>query len=153
MCEELRNINWEPLYLCTNVNTAWSFYKDKLTNIFNKHAPVFDKRVKGRLCPWMTTDIRVLMTDRGKALRYARKTNKACDWTAYKKLRNKCTNAVNMVKFNSNKKLLEENSDKPRKFWQTIKNIMPCKSKGTVLKLTLMFKNLTYYAISFQTLQ
>ncbi|XP_057290193.1 uncharacterized protein LOC130612869 [Hydractinia symbiolongicarpus] len=28
-------------------------------------------------------------------------------------------------------KLLEENSDKPRKFRQTIKNIMPCKSKGT----------------------
>ncbi|XP_057305630.1 uncharacterized protein LOC130646135 [Hydractinia symbiolongicarpus] len=104
---------------------------NKVTNIFNKHAPVIDKRVKGRLCPWMTTDIRVLMTDRDKALRYARKTNKACDWTAYKKLRNKCTYAVNMAKFNSNKKLLEENSDKPRKFWQTIKNIMPCKSKGT----------------------
>ena len=57
MCKELKEINWEPLYAYTDVNAAWCFIKDKLTTVFNRHAPFIEKQVKDRFCPWLSTEI------------------------------------------------------------------------------------------------
>ena len=51
MCKELKEINWEPLYAYTDVNAACCFIKDKLTTVFNRHAPFIEKRVKDRFSP------------------------------------------------------------------------------------------------------
>ena len=51
MCKELKEINWKPLYAYTDVNDAWCFIKDKLTTVFNRHAPFIEEQVKDRFCP------------------------------------------------------------------------------------------------------
>ena len=53
----MKEVDWRPLYSITNVNTAWLFIKKVLLNTFNQHAPLIEKRIKGRFCPWLTADI------------------------------------------------------------------------------------------------
>ena len=127
---DLKDVDWEPLYSISDVNNAWLFIKDSLLNAFDKHAPIIRKRVKGRFCPWLTAEIRQKMNNRDKLLRKARKTQNETDWNNYRKLRNNCTNDIRLAKSNFNQNLLAENSKHPRKFWQTIKQIFPVKSKS-----------------------
>jgi len=58
MLLDLRNVDWQPLYsLNNNVNQAWNFLKLNLQTIYDKPAPMHEKRIKGRNCPWLTNDI------------------------------------------------------------------------------------------------
>ena len=84
MYKKLKKINWEPLYAYTDVNVAWCFISDKLTTVFNKHAPFIGKQVKDRFCPWLSTEIHQQMNNRDKARMKAHKTNNKTDWNFYK---------------------------------------------------------------------
>ena len=122
MCGDLKGHNWEQLYLISDVNNAWNFIKDILSNTFNKHAPMINKRVKGNFCPWLTSHIKALMNERDKKLRKAQKTKKEVDWSTYRNLRNECTRKMRLARSNYNRNLLGENVNQPRKFWKVIKN-------------------------------
>ncbi len=68
------------------------------------------------------------MDDRDKRLRKARRSKNETDWVAYKHLRNHCTNLIKRSKASFHRNLLAENIGNPRKFWSTIKTIVPSKS-------------------------
>ena len=46
----------------------------------------------------------------------------------YMTLRNKCNKKIKKVKSNHHKKVLNDNINKPKKFWSQIKNVFPGKS-------------------------
>ena len=46
-----------------SANDALLFFKSTLIDIFQKHAPEFDKKVRGKPSPWFTRDIRIKMID------------------------------------------------------------------------------------------
>ena len=75
MNEDLSKINWQPIYNCKNVSNALELFYSTLKNVFDQHAPFIEKRVKVRKCPWLTSEIRRKMSDRGKLLRKARINN------------------------------------------------------------------------------
>ncbi len=50
MRDDLRKADWEGFYNLKNVNDVWRFLKNHLTDIFNKHAPIITKKVRGKLC-------------------------------------------------------------------------------------------------------
>ena len=129
MAEELQNTNWNELYSCISVHDAWKIIKAKLSEVFDRHAPMIEKRVKGRYCPWLTTENRGLMNQRDAALRKAQKSKRKNDRDMYKHLKNCCTNSIRDAKSNYKKNLLHENIRQPRKFWQIIKELMPVKVK------------------------
>ena len=53
---------------------------DPRLEIFEKHAPPIEKRVKGRPCPWMNNELKTTLNRRDVLLRRARKTNEDADW-------------------------------------------------------------------------
>ena len=116
---------FEPLFHINNVNKAWLFVCNILTNCFDKHAPVITKRVKGTFAPWLNSEIKKLMNNRDKMLRKFRKTNDNNHWDEYKRLRNSCTAKLRNAKSDYHQSLLTENRNNPRKFWQEIKSIFP----------------------------
>ena len=69
------------------------------------------------------------MVERDWLLKKARKSNAEIDWSKYKRQRNRVNNLVKMNKNRYYKDLLKENSSNPKKFWSTIKEIFPNKSK------------------------
>ena len=106
------------------------YFTSSLQLVFETHAPHIEKRVKGRPCPWLDIDTKKLMNRRDQTLRKARKSKSNDDWKSYKILRNKCNKKIKKTKSNHHKKVLNDNINKPNKFWSQIKNVFPGKSQS-----------------------
>ena len=44
---------WTQVFSQNNVNDAWQQMKTIMSNIMNKHAPLVERRIKGRSCLWL----------------------------------------------------------------------------------------------------
>ncbi|CAB4037008.1 Hypothetical predicted protein [Paramuricea clavata] len=91
-----------------------------------------EKMVRGRDCPWLTTEIKSKIKERDFFLRKARKSEMTTDWLAYKKLRNTVTQDIRRSKANYNRSLFSENINSPTQFWNQIKKCYPAKEKKLV---------------------
>ena len=107
-----------------------SNFKTKFTEVTNKHAPLIEKKVRGRETPWLSNEIKQLMRERDYAHRKARKTNKELDWSAYRRLRNRVNMSIRKAKENYSRKVVDENADNPRNFWKIVKRVIPNKATG-----------------------
>ena len=74
MTEDLRKQNWYPGLNSSNVNEAWNKMKNIVLEVVDKHAPRIMKKVRGKLAPWLTDDVKKLMNERDKLLRKSRKS-------------------------------------------------------------------------------
>ena len=131
MRQDLTESNFDIIYEMNDANSAWVYLFEILTTVFNKHAPKITKRVKGRLCPWLTAEIKQVMNNRDYILRRFRKHKQSADWEVYKTLRNNCTNQIRKAKREYYQNLLEENRKNPKSFWNTIKKIFPGSKTNT----------------------
>lgn len=50
MCKDINDIDWQPVYQATDVNNAVDYFNNKLRKVFDEHAPMLEKRIKGRPC-------------------------------------------------------------------------------------------------------
>ena len=126
-CKELNSANLEDVYLSISVNEVWASLRDTLQRCIDKHAPLISKKVKGRLCPWLTPDVKKEMNLRDGLLRKARRTSQEIDWSAYKRQRNRVSGLVKKCKSNYNRDLLKDCAVSPDKFWAAIKKLYPTK--------------------------
>ena len=133
MSEDFRKQNWYPVLNSRNVNNAWNTMKNIMLEIFDKHAPRLMKKVKGKLAPWLTDDVKKLMNERDKLLRKARKSPDAEFYKAeYRQKRNAVNIAIRRANASYYNNLVRENSTgDPRKFWKTVKSIYPGKAKSS----------------------
>ena len=58
-----RKVNWMPFYNESNVNDSWFLLKSTLGNLYNRHALIIKKNVKGKPAPWLNEDIKTIMND------------------------------------------------------------------------------------------
>jgi hypothetical protein len=130
MNEDFSKVDWKDVYNESDVNKAVELFNTILLTIFNKHAPVIKKTVRGQRSDWINHEIKESMAQRDRIFRKARKSKTTADWNLYKRARNSCNNKVKAAKTTFHKELLNENSNNPRKFWDTIKKIFPYKTKS-----------------------
>ena len=69
------------------------------------------------------------MRQRDYLQKKAHTTGLPSDWKRYRLLRNRVTNLIRKEKENYNRRLINENAGDPNSFWQTVKKILPSKSK------------------------
>ena len=74
-------MNFNQVFASSCVNTAWSILQNILQQCIDKHALLLEKKVKGRLCPWLTQEVKREMNLRDGLLRKARRTNCEHDWS------------------------------------------------------------------------
>ncbi len=130
---DLRNCSWENIFNgFSDINDSWNSFKYHLTTIIDKHAPMTEKMVRGRDCPWLTTEIKSKIKERDFFLRKVRKSEMTTDWLTYKKLRNTVTQDIRRSKANYNRSLFSENINSPTQFWNQIKKCYPTKEKKLV---------------------
>ena len=67
--DDQRVINWHQLYELDNVNDERNFFKMCVSKIFDKHAPLTTKRIRGKQCAWMNDEIKSHMNTRDKLFR------------------------------------------------------------------------------------
>ena len=92
--DDLKSANFENVFASTFVNKAWHYLSKILQYYVKKRAPLVSKKVKGRLTPWITKDVKLEMNLRDILLRKARRTDHEKDWSTCKRQRNKVTNSV-----------------------------------------------------------
>ena len=97
-CNDLRSSDFGSVFTSSCVNDACSRFKCILQQSIDKHAPLITKKIKGRLCPWMTSEVKSEMNLRDQLLRKARRTNREIDWSSYKRQRNKVNSQVKKCK-------------------------------------------------------
>ena len=68
-----------PGYEATEVNVALKYFNHKLKNLFDKHAPISEKRVKSCPCKWLTAELKIEMDNRDKLHQKAQKSCKLAD--------------------------------------------------------------------------
>ena len=69
------------------------------------------------------------MRQRDYLQKKAHTTGLPSDWKRYRLQRNRVTNLIRKEKENYNRRLINENAGDPNSFWQTVKKILPPKSK------------------------
>ena len=63
---ELSVVHWDIVYNTPDPDTAWHNLQQILSETINRHAPLINKRVKGKPAPWLNADIKAAMNYRGK---------------------------------------------------------------------------------------
>ena len=58
-------------------------FKQQLSSIVEKHAPIKEKLIRGKDCPWLTEAIRRDKKERDYYLTKARNQNNKEDWALY----------------------------------------------------------------------
>ena len=59
-------------------------FKCILQQSIDTHAPLITKKIEGRLCPWLSSEVKREMNLRDQLLRKTRRTNREIDWSSYK---------------------------------------------------------------------
>ena len=90
-----------------------------------KHAPLIDKKVRGRYCPWLTLEIKQIMRARDASLKKYRRSKLDTDLATYRLLRNKVSARLKLSEENYSRSLLEENSGDSGSFWRSVNKILP----------------------------
>lgn len=139
---DLRGLPWEDI-LSGDLNSAWNTFKDLISSIVNKHAPMFERKITGRDCPWLTSEIRSKINHRDYLLRKAKRSKTQNDWDNYKRARNSTTSAIRKSKANYHRNLFKETLKSPKDFWSRIKRTYPVKDKISAPKSFLVNNSMT----------
>ncbi len=122
---------------------ARSTFKELVSNIVNKYAPMIERKITGRDCPWLTSEIRSKINQRDYLLRKAKRSKTQKDWDDYKCARNSTTSAIRKLKANYHRELFKETLNSPNDFWSRIKRTYPAKHKTSTPKSFLVNHSMT----------
>ena len=87
---DLNLIDWESVYAAATVDLKLNIFNSILTELFDVHAPLRPIKLKHLPAPWLTQEIKTLMTRRNKAKGKYKRDSSEANLTKYKHLRNKC---------------------------------------------------------------
>lgn len=124
----MHNQPWESMVLELDINKAWDSFKLLLKSVIDRHVPLVEKKVRGRECPWLNSEIKAKMNERDYYLRKARKTGSEHNWSSYRRLRNTVTRLIRSTKATYTRSILRENINRPQDFWNQIKRCFPTKN-------------------------
>lgn len=119
--------NWESVLRSFDINEKITLLNANILNLFNKHAPLRKVRVTHPPAPWLTMEIRATMKERDVARRKYGKTKLACDFEAFRRLRNKSKQMVRNAKLRYSHDLFQSCSG-PGDVWRTLRKFkLHCK--------------------------
>ena len=101
----------------------------------SKHAPLVEKSVSGRDCPWLTSEIKSNIRERDFYIRKAKRTGVELGWPTYRRTRNKVTLMTRRSKANHIRSLFRENVRSPKEFWKKIEEMYLKENNSTSVKM------------------
>nr|CAH7729450.1 unnamed protein product [Callosobruchus chinensis] len=96
--EDLNLVPWYQTYYMNNIEDKISFLTTKILQLFEIHAPVVRARITKPYAPWLTPNLKKMMSERDKALRNYKRTRDLKALSFYRQLRNSVVNAVRLEK-------------------------------------------------------
>jgi len=120
---ELLSKDWMSIIGCDSLCEAWNNFHKFFMDVLDEIAPIKTVRLKQRTEPWFDAEIIDLINRRDKKLFMYKKSKDEALYKEFKILRNKTQAKIYKAKvsFYSNK--VEENKNKPKQLWQTLKSL------------------------------
>lgn len=130
---DLFNIDWNIFLSMGDVNDLVHFFNREVTGVFDLHAPWRTSRFTKAPAPWLTDNVRLMMSLRKKSLAKYKRLKTEAALGEYKQLRNFVTTAIrNEKRAYLNHKFRTD----PGGFWKTLKNLNICKRSDTDFRLS-----------------
>ena len=87
---EVDNIPFDTIRdVSSDVNEPWQTWLDFFLAILNKHSPTVTLKIRGKIAPYVTNEIRKMIRQRDFLKAKANKTGSKYLWQAYQQMRNK----------------------------------------------------------------
>ena len=138
--EKLRAINFPNYENFQDVNSAYSHFINKLTDVIDNIAPIKQSKVKNKSQEWFDGEIAEKIARRDKLFKKFKKSKLHVDEICFKEARNDVQNLIKKKKktFFGNK--LNENIGKPKELWKALNDIgLP--KKGSSGKQNICLKD------------
>lgn len=117
---DVQSIPWRNIYDIDNINGKVEFFNTNIITLLELHAPIRILHFKKRPKPWITDNIKFLISLKNKAMQKFKNTKKLEDWNSYKDLRNFTTASIKREK----KAYLRNQLKKDKKdIWGTLKKL------------------------------
>ena len=139
MKEELRRINWDDFFRLENPDIAWDYILNKFLPILDKMCPTRVFKVKNYRPEWITSELLEQIKDRDYFYKKAKRTGQEDDWNIAKHLRNVTNSNIRQARKEFVLAELQENKDDYKKFWKTIRTVIPS-NKGNTRQDILLTK-------------
>ena len=132
---DLQQIDWETIlssYADKPDNIATTF-QEVVESVLDIHAPLKKRRLGNTPSPWITPEIRKLMTERDVANKATRKSPER--WNTYKHLRNKVTQTIQDAIQSHYLGLIKENKGDSKRMWQVINKVLDKTTPSTEISI------------------
>lgn len=132
---DLRKIQWQLIYEMQDINNMVSYFNENLLSIFDIHAPMKTARFTRPPAPWLTDNIKFMMTLRDKALKKYKKSKNIDHFNYYKQLRNYTNFAISTEK----KRFMEHRlrNLNSKQTWKALRHHFGINNKSNLLKSNL----------------
>ena len=120
-----------------DVEIALKTLTEDLTAILDKMAPIRTIQIRKHYAPWLSTETKKLMSERDLAQKIAIESNLECDWSTFRRLRNKVNQILKTEKRNWQRaklKLCEDENDS-KQIWKNVKSSLNWTTSGAPTQL------------------
>lgn len=135
---DIQTVPWHRIYTVNDINEKLHIFNNLVIELFNIHAPFKTGYFRKARAPWLTDNIRFMMSLRDKALRDARLRKTVAAFNYYKQLRNYTTSAIRREK-RADLRFVSENSDSKR-LWDALR-LLNIYSRGTPSSISAYLSN------------
>ena len=126
---ELLNHSWGTFYKILDPNIAWDYILKQFVPIIDNMCPIRVFKIRNYRPDWITTELLEQIKDRDYFYKKAKRTRNEDDWRIAKHLRNVTNANIRQARKEFVQGELRENSSDYKKFWKTIRSVIP-NSKG-----------------------
>ena len=138
---KLGDLNWHEFYNLTSPEDAWSFILNGITTILDQMCPIRTFNIKNYRPDWMSKELIELAKDRDYFYNKAKKQGDEDSWRIAKYLRNITNISIRQAKRDFVLNELDQNERDPKKFWKTIRKVIPDANKSKVSEQEILLKD------------
>ena len=139
-CNSLRVRNWDEVLHENNPNKAWLSLISTVEKELDSTCPIRDIRIKKLKDDWVDNELLERIHHKDSLLKRAKKSRSGEDWARARVVRNEVNRLVQRKKSNFIKEQLNQHKGDYRKYWRTIRQIVPSK-KSQNNKISLIELN------------
>ena len=132
---DFSSFNGELQEQTLSINELWNRVYSIIKHAADKLCPLRTSFYSKDKPPWLSKELIEISRDKDLALKHARKTGKTVDKENAKVLRNRSNSAFRLARRRYILDNLNNNSDDPKKFWQSICEILPKTKSSSLLNL------------------
>ena len=136
--EALQDMDWADLHTILDPDDAWDFIVSRFLPIIDQMCPVRKFQIKNYRPDWITPELIEQIKDRDYFYNKAKLTKEEDDWNIAKHLRNVTNANIRQAKRDYILDELQENKSDYKKFWKTIRSVIPSGKETNQRDILLM---------------